>query len=290
MKTPPLPRTFIGVLFMLAAMFVLPFLDLFAKILGQHGMPIVQIVCGRVVFGTLMSAPFAWGAVGPKMLHSARPFNQIIRASLLITTTVCFFLALKYLPLADTLAIFFVQPLVLTVLSGTFFGETVSARRWAAVMVGFIGVLVIVRPGLTAFNLGSVLALASGCSLALYLALSRKVAGETDAATNTFQTSAFASILLLGIMPWAWTPPTPSEWAMLAAMGVIGSIGQFLIFRAYDYADASLLAPLAYSEMVMSTLVGWLAFSEFPDVWTWVGVSILIASAVYIAMDARSSA
>lgn len=285
---PTLSRKTIGILFMLGAMIDLPFLDLFAKILGRDGMPIVQIVCARVAFGTLLAAPFAWRDAGAGMLHSARPWYQLLRAALLITTTFCFFMSVQYMPIAAALAVFFVHPLILTLLSATFFGETVSVRRWGAVFVGFIGVLVIVRPGLVAFNLGSLFALTSGCALALYLALSHNIAGKTSAATTTFQTSGLATLLLAGIMPLIWIAPTPGEWAMLMALGAIGSLGQFLIFRAYDYADASLLAPLAYSEMVMSTLLGWLAFSEFPDVWTYVGVGILIVSAVYISLpDSR---
>lgn len=275
----------IGIALMMGAMAALPFIDMFAKILGAAGLPIVLIVCARVGFGALMTAPLAYRAVGTGMFRRANPWFHVLRAALFNLSTFTFFWSLKYLPLADALSIFFVQPLVLTALSGWFFGEKVGLRRWAAVLVGFIGVLIIVRPGLVAFNLGTVFAFSSGCSLAMYLALSRRIAGEMPAIVTTFQTSALCALILVGILPFVWVTPTGAQWAMLIAMGLFGTMGQFLMLRSYDFAEASLLAPFAYTEIIMATVLGWLVFGDFPDAYTVLGVGVLIASAVYIASE-----
>jgi drug/metabolite transporter (DMT)-like permease len=279
----------IGILLMVGAMASLPFIDMFAKILAGQGLAIVLIVCARVGFGALMTAPLAWRAVGPQMWRRPNPWFHLLRAALFNTATFCFFWSLKYLPLADALAIFFVQPLVLTALSGWFFGEKVGLHRWAAVMVGFVGVLIIVRPGLIAFNWGTVFAFGSGCALALYLALSRKIAGEMPAIVTTFQTSALCALILIGILPFVWISPTAMQWGMLAAMGVFGTLGQFLMLRSYDFAEASLLAPFAYTEIIMATALGWLVFGDFPDAYTIAGVAILVASALYIALHSETT-
>lgn len=279
------PRPIIGIALMVGAMAALPFIDMFAKILAAAGLPIVLIVCARVGFGALMTAPLAYRAVGVGMFRRANPWFHVLRAALFNLSTFTFFWSLKYLPLADALSIFFVQPLVLTALSGWFFGEKVGLRRWAAVMVGFIGVLIIVRPGLVAFNLGTVFAFGSGCSLAIYLALSRRIAGEMPAIVTTFQTSALCALILIGILPFVWITPSAVQWAMLIAMGLFGTTGQFLMLRSYDFAEASLLAPFAYTEIIMATLLGWLVFRDFPDAYTALGVVVLIASALYIASE-----
>lgn len=283
------PRPLIGIALMIGAMAALPFIDMFAKILGAQGLPIVLIVCARVGFGALMTAPLAYRAVGAKMFQRGNPWFHVLRAALFNLSTFSFFWSLKYLPLADSLSIFFVQPLVLTALSGWLFGERVGLRRWAAVIVGMIGVLIIVRPGFVEFNLGTVFAFGSGCSLALYLALSRRIAGEMPAIVTTFQTTALCALILIGILPFVWATPSAVQWAMMAAMGVLGTLGQYLMLRSYDFAEASLLAPLAYTEIIMATFLGWLVFGDFPDTYTALGVGVLIASALYIALQAETT-
>ena len=145
-------HTLRGIALMLSAMAVLPFLDVCAKILGQQGVPVIEVVWARMVFGTLLTVPFAWRAGGRAALVPAMPVVHAWRAAFLIGATACFFLGLRHLSIADTLAIFFVQPLVVTALSPVVLGERVDARRWAAVVAGFAGTLIIIRPGLRALN------------------------------------------------------------------------------------------------------------------------------------------
>ncbi len=282
--TPDRSRTLTGVALMLGAMAVLPFLDVVAKHLGQRGLPVMQAVWARMVFGALLTLPFVLRIGGARTLVPDRPLYHLLRAGFLIGATFSFFWSLKTLPIADALALFFVQPLIVTALSPLVLGEHVGPRRWAAVAVGFAGTLVIIRPGFQTFSPGMLLALMAGLSLALYMLMTRRISGRNHAMVTTFQTSLLgAAIATVAVWP-VWQAPEPVEWALFLALGVIATGGHFLIVRAYDHCEASLLAPLAYTEMVMATVLGWWFFGDFPDRWTFVGVAILIASAIYISM------
>ncbi len=290
MTSPPQsrPRPLIGVALMLTAMMLLPYLDVVAKFLGQQGMPIMQIVWARMAFGALLTLPFVLRHGGPAAIRPDRPLYHGLRAALLIAATFLFFSALKYLPIADALAIFFVQPLILTAISPFVLGEKVGPRRWAAVCVGFIGTLIIIRPGFTELNPGTWLALGAGAALACYFAMTRRIAGSSPAMVTTFHTSLIGTAITGALILTAWQTPSPAQWAMLFLIGLIATAGHYCIVRAYDHAEASLLAPLAYTEMIMATFVGWWFFGDLPDGYTLIGVSILIACAIYISIRERA--
>ncbi len=286
---PPLrpPRPLLGIGFMLAAMAILPTIDVIAKKLGQAGMPILIVVWARALFGGLMTLPFALRAEGARAFRPAQPLRQLARAVLLFGATFLFFQSLKHLPIADALAIFFVNPLVVVILSALALREKVGPRRWAAVAVGFLGTLIIIRPGLVEVNPGTLYALGSGVALGSYFVMTRAMAGVADAMVLTFQTSAIGAGLMTLALPFLWTPPSPTQWAMLAALGIIATLGHVLITKAYVYAEASMLAPLAFTEIVMATLLGYAFFGDLPDRWTVLGVAILIGSAIYISVRER---
>ncbi|MDZ4391455.1 DMT family transporter [Cypionkella sp.] len=286
----PATAPLIGVAFMLGAMALLPFLDVFAKFLGQQGVPVLQIVWARLFVGAIIALPFALPHQGVKGLIPDRPGYHSFRAGFLILATFCFFLSLKYLPIADALAIFFVQPLVVTVLSALVLKEAVPRNRWAAVAVGFVGTLIIIRPGFVALNPGSLLALAAGSFLAIYFVMTRHISGRAPAMVTTFQTNMIGAAALSLAMPLVWHTPSLEQWLMFAGLGVIATFGHYLIVRAYDYSEASLLAPLAYTEMVVATAVGWYFFGDFPDALTFLGVAVLIACALYITLTERNRA
>ncbi len=282
------PRPIIGVGLMLLAMMILPFLDVVAKTLGQQNMPVIQIVWARMAFGAALTLPFVLRLGGVAAVRPDRPWYHSLRAALLMAATFFFFFALKFLPIADALAIFFVQPLVVTALSPLILGETVGPRRWTAVAIGFIGTLIIIRPGFAAVNPGTFLALGAGTCLALYFLMTRRIAGQTHAVITTFHTSLIGTALTTAFAVFVWQAPDLPQWVLLFLIGLIATVGHFLIVRAYDHAEASLLAPLAYTEIVMATVVGWWFFGDFPDGWTFLGVVILIACAIYISLRERS--
>ena len=279
--------TLAGVAMMLAAMAVLPFLDVVAKTLGEQGLPVIQIVWARMAMGAVMTAPLALRAEGLRGLALNRTAVHSLRAALLIAATFCFFFALKFLPIADALAVFFVNPLIVTALSPVILRERVGPRRWAAVAVGFVGTLIIIRPGLQAVNPGMLLALGAGTCLALYFLVTRRISGRDPAMVTTYRTSLLGAILCTALVLPVWQTPTAEQWVLFLALGFISTLGHGLIVMAYDRAEASLLAPLAYTEMIMAVIAGWWFFGDFPDFWTFVGVGVLIACAIYISARER---
>ena len=272
---------------MLTAMAILPFIDVLAKVLGQQGMPILIVVWARAVFGALMTLPFAIRAEGLAAFRPRRPLHHLSRAVLLFCATFLFFQALKHLPIADALAIFFVNPLVIVILSALILRERVGPRRWAAVAVGFVGTLIIIRPGLVEVNSGTFYALGSGVALGSYLVMTRHIAGAANAMVLTFQTSTIGAALMTLALPLLWQMPDPAQWLMLVGLGVVATLGHVLITMAYEHGEASLLAPLAFTEIIMATVFGWWFFNDLPDRWNVLGVAILIGSAIYISIRER---
>lgn len=284
---PPL-RSITGILLMLAAMAILPFLDVVAKMLGRQGVPVIEIVWARMVFGCLITLPFVLRIGGVRTLVPAKPVLHSFRAGFLLAATGFFFWALHFQSIAGTLSIFFVQPLVVTMLSPVVLGEKVGVRRWSAVVAGFIGTLIIIRPGVQAFNPGVPMALAAGSSLAIYILMTRKISGSAHAMVTTFHTNLAGAILASLAVVFVWKTPEPWQWALFVLLASIAAFGHYLIVRAYDYSEASLLAPLAYTEMITAVAAGWWFFGDFPDMWTFVGVGILIACAIYISIRERA--
>lgn len=274
---------------MLVAMAMLPLVDVCAKFLGQGGIPILQIVWARMFFGALLVLPAAWQAAGPRALLPDRLGFHLARATFLVGSTGLFFGAISFMPIADSLAIFFVQPLLITALSPLLLKEHVGPRRWAAVAIGFCGTLIIIRPGLQDFNPGMALAFASGTCMALYMLITRRLARDENAIMTTFHTSAIGAAMMSLIVPFAWQTPDAAQWALLLLMAAVAVLGHFLIARAYTMAEASLLAPLVYTEMIMATLAGWWFFRDVPDRWTVIGVSVLITCAIYISIRERAA-
>jgi drug/metabolite transporter (DMT)-like permease len=283
-------RPLLGIAFMIAAMLVFPFLDVVAKHLGNLGIPVVEIVWARLTFGLLLTVPLLWRIEGRAALWPRDHTLQILRALFLVLSTLGFFGALRFLGIAETLAIYFVQPLAITLLAPLLLGEHVGLRRWIAVLVGFAGVLLIIRPGMVEFNWGVALALWSGFGSAITLLITRKLAGGSSAVANTAYTNFYGAIIASVLVVWFWKTPTPYEFGMFILLGAIGTAGNYLSLKALTYAEASLLAPFGYTEMINAVLLGWYFFGDFPDQWTFAGITVLIASAIYISWRERVNA
>lgn len=283
----PAANPLIGIGLVLCAMAILPLIDVCAKFLGQQGVPILQMVWARFFFGSAFTLPFALKAAGKRAFKPVNPLFNAGRATALIAGTFFFFMALKYLPIADTLAIYFVQPILITALSPILLREHVGIRRWITVAIGFLGVLIIIRPGFQAFNLGVVFALMSGLCSSVYIIITRHLTGKAIAIVTTFQTSVMGAIALTAALPLYWSAVGTPQIILLVLLGAIAIAGHYLITKAYDYAEASLLSPFNYTEMIMAVIAGWYFFGDFPDAWTFVGVAILICCAIYISLRER---
>lgn len=282
-----------GIAILVLGFFIIPVMDALGKYLSDS-YSVWQISWARFFFHFLFLAPFVLWRYRLRALVLPKQGLQILRGGFLMIATVTFFGGLALLPLADTLALSFVSPLLVTLLSPWLLGERVGWRRRLAVAVGFLGVLVIVRPGFQEVGLGTFLALGSGCSFAFYVIATKKLAGSAPPIVTLVYTALLGCVVLSALMAvggetvWRW--PDAEAWLMMAGIGAIAVIGHFLLISAYDYADASLLAPFYYSEMIMSATLGYLVFGDFPDAWTWLGIAIIVASGVYIALRERTLA
>jgi len=279
-----------GIVLMTLGTSIVPVMDAVAKHLGDTMSPL-QITWGRFVFQALIMAIAVSITIGPKALLPNEPVKHAIRGLLLAAATLCFFWSLQYLPLADAIAIFFVQPMILTLISGVVLREQIGWHRRIAVLCGFIGAIIIIRPGSDSFVLASFLPLAAAVLFASYLAMTRAVANIDHPATMQFASGVAAtlalSIALIIANQWpqsgfAPSTPTNTEWMWLAVIGVIAAGGHLLVVMAMNRAPASALAPFGYIEIVAATLLGWLVFNDWPDLWTWVGIFVIVASGIYV--------
>lgn len=281
-------RPFFGIAIMLIAMGLLPFMDVAAKYLGEAGVPVVQLIWARTCLGALMTLPFVVAKFDFKAIVTPdSPAILALRSFFMLTSNGLYFWGLKYLPIADVLAITFIQPLAITLLSPLMLGEQVGIRRWIATITGFVGTLIIIRPGLQDFNFGIVLALGSGFAMAMYMILTRRIAGRTDAILTMLHTNAFGTVVVTILALFVWQTPTLEQWGLFVLLAFFATVAHYLIVRAYDHAEASTLAPFAYTEIIMAVIAGYWFFGDFPDRWTFIGVGILIASAIYVSHRER---
>lgn len=275
-----------GIVMMMLAMALVPMIDVQAKHLVTGGIPAMQVIFLRMMCGTLLLLPVMLAGRREEIIPADGRINAILLGFFSIASGFCFFGALRFLSIADTVAISFVQPLFVTLLSRLFLRETVGPARWIALLVGFGATILIIRPSHGALAPGSLLALGSGAAMAGYVILVKKSTGGSRPLTPltlTFQTHFMAVLVGAPLMALFWVGLRPEQWWMVLAMTLFGLIGQYLIIKAYDCADASLVAPFAYLEIVTSTGASWLFFSQVPDHLTFIGVAILICSSVFIA-------
>jgi drug/metabolite transporter (DMT)-like permease len=281
-------RPLLGISLMVAAMFLFPYLDVCAKFLGRWGIPVIEIVWARLFFSMLITAPILLVQEGVTALRPRDSRVNALRSFFLVIGTILFFAALQFQGVAETLAIYFIQPLFVTALAPLVLKERVGLNRWVAVAIGFVGVLIIVRPGYLQLNPGVFLAAGAGLSSAINFLLTRKLARGSSAVANTFYTGIFGTIFSSLMLLAFWKTPSLNEFYVMLLLGLIGTSANYLTLLAMRYAEASLLAPFGYTEMINAVIGGWLFFNDFPDSLTFVGVAMLIACAIHISYRERS--
>lgn len=272
---------------MLGAMMMVPVMDGIAKALSAR-YPVIQVVWARYFFHLLWLLPLVLRRHGPRALLPAHLPLQVLRSLFLLGSTALFFGAIASIAIPDALALIFISPFVVTILSAWLLGETVGPRRWSAVAAGFIGALIIIRPGFGVFDWASVLALGAGACYACYIVTTRTLSagGSAPLVTLAF-TGLVGSLLLSPIAAPAWVTPSATDWGWMLALGAIAAGGHYLIIAALRFAPASLLAPYSYAEMLSATAVGYFGFGDFPDRWTWAGVAVIVGSGIYISWRER---
>ncbi len=258
--------------------------DGISKLAGA-GLGVVVVVWGRYAFSLLITLPPALVRHGMKALWPDQAGLQLLRGVIMTFSTTAFIWALYGMPLADALAIAFAYPFVVTALSPVILGEQVTARHWIAVCTGFLGVLVVIRPGFETVSYHNLLALAAGTSFALSLLLTRKLSATAPAMVTINFGVLSGTVILSAGLPFAWEPVSAYQWGLLALSGVFVAATHFAINRAYGLAPAATLAPIGYTEIVAAAAVGYLMFGDFPDAITWIGIAIITASGIYIALS-----
>ena len=274
----------VGVLYMcLAASAGLPGLNAIVKLLlADYHM--VQIIWFRCVVHLGFMVALFMPAMGLRLFATRRPWLQSIRSLTQLVTFTLIWVSLFWTPITTVTMVLFTGPLILVALSVPFLGETVGPRRWAAVFVGFAGVLIVIRPGADVAHWASLLVLGGAFFYAVYQIQTRKLAGYDDSRTTAVYTILAAFVVATIAVPFYWeAPKSGMDWFLFASLGVTGGLAHFFIIKAYQYAEASLLGPFDYCQLVGASILGFAVFGEVPDTWTWVGAAVIIASGLYIA-------
>ena len=271
-----------AIIFSLLGWMFLPVMDGFAKFLSDD-LPILQITWARYFFTVVFTLPIMIFFFKKQLVWSDKPKLQILRGLILLSANICFFYAISIISLAKALTLAFVAPLIVTAFSPVMLGEKVGFRRWTAVVVGFVGSLVVIRPGFVELNFASLAALGTGILYGFYLIITRKLSTSDNPLLTLLMTGMVGAILVSAIIPFYWVKPSLNQWSLMAGIGVFACIGHLFLILSLKYADASKLAPLGYTEIIPNVLIGYYFFSEFPDKWTYVGLLIIILSGLYIS-------
>jgi len=232
--------------------------------------------------------PFAWHRGGSSFWRTRRLPLQVLRSATLVISTLCFYIALRYLPLAEGSAIVFMAPIFIIFLSGPLLGERPTVGRVVAAITGFAGILILLRPGSAVFHPAAILLIIAALSSALYFTLTRKLVDES-AYTTLFYTALVGTVALTCGLPWILTENTVTwhnvAWFVLP--GLFAGLGHWLAISAYLLAPASLLGPFSYMQIVWATMYGYLLFGHLPDRWSSVGMGIIVVSGVLLALHER---
>ena len=268
---------------MLVAMVGITAVDAIAKHVAS-GLSGVQVAWGYFVFITVtLATGFLVARVPPRRwLRTRNPGLQAFRAALLVGSLSMLFVSLQYLALADATVISFAAPLFMTALSWPILKERVGPHRWAAVLLGWIGVVVVIRPGLGIVHWAAVLPLIGAVFFSGFQIVTRIITAREDHLATLFYTSAGGALLLSTAMPFFWQTPGWEVWAWMAVSGAIGAGAHFLMINAFAVTEAALLAPFNYSRMLWAVLVGWFWFGDLPDTATLTGGGLIVASGLYV--------
>ena len=283
-----LHRPLLGIVFMCLAASFFPAMNGLAKLMSQSYSS-EQVVWARTLSHLIFVLALFMPKAGWAIVKTQRPGVQFIRSCLLISSTFLFFSAIKFVPIAQAASISFTAPLIVVILAGPMLGEKITLSRVLAVVTGFVGVLVVIRPGAAVFQWASLLIVGSAGCFAVYQVLTRRVAGIDSPGTSVVYSALVGSVLMSAIVPFSWkTPDSWNDVMLLASLGVLGGLGHYCVARAMTYAPANFLSPFQYWQMVGSVAVGYYLFAEVPDAFTWMGAALIIAAGVYVGVRGQS--
>ena len=276
---------FKSICLILLTVFLFSAQDAIAKNLIQFYPP-VQVVWARYASQTVVSLLILSPILG-SVLKTKNIKVQLLRSTFLFGATFCFFSSLRYLQLAQVNAIIQVAPLFVTALSVIILGESVGIRRWAGVIIGMLGALLIIRPGATSFSMSLLLPAGAALFYASYLISTKYLSSEEKPATNFLYTSLIGVVLASILVPSKWTPILPSDLFTFISFGLLGALGHLLIILAFRMIDASFLAPFTYVQLIFASFWGYYYFSEVPSYFTIIGSVIIVTSGLYVWLRER---
>ena len=276
-----------AILLNLSAWIILPIMDGFAKYLSLT-LPVLQITWARYFFTVIIVFPIIFFFYRKNLKFSEKPKLQLIRGMLLFSANVLFFYSISVIPLSKALTLAFVAPLIVTSLSPIFLNEKVGLNRWIAVFFGFVGCLIIIRPGFIELNLATIAALGTGLMYGFYLIVTRKLSSVDNPLLTLFLTGVVGATLGSFMMPLTWVYPSLNEWLIMFLIGLFASIGHFLLILSLKFADASKLAPFGYFEILPNMLIGFYFFNHLPDNYDFLGLIIIVLSGLYIFKSERN--
>jgi drug/metabolite transporter (DMT)-like permease len=279
-------RPFRGIALMLASTVFLGTSDVTAKYLSAT-LPSIEIAWIRfLVFGLIMVPAMLPGSPLYAM-RTERLGLQLMRGTALLASSLLFITAVRFLPIAEASATGFVAPLFVTALSIIFLGERVGVRRWLATAVGLIGVAIILRPGTGAFHPALLIPIVSALAWACTLIMTRMMSGREHALTTMTYSSIAGVLIVSALVPFVWVAPTWHDILFGILIGVASTAGQWIVVLAFRYADASVLAPFSYTQLLWVSILGFVIFGEVPDLWTVTGAAFIVASGLYTAHRER---
>jgi drug/metabolite transporter (DMT)-like permease len=270
-------RTLRGIALIMAAVFMFSAMDTLAKHMLKT-YPMSALMWARYMVHIVVMAVLLGPRMGSKLLRTSHLWLQMLRGVLLLASTIFFYFALRYLPLAEAAAISFVGPVLTALLSGPMLGDKVSRRQWFAVLLGFTGVLIIMRPGGGVVSLAAVFPLATAVLFSVYQIVTRRLSGREHPYTTLFYTAVVGAVITSIAVPLHWVTPTLVQAGFVVCIGLLGGLGHLLLIRAMEHASPSTLAPFVYSQLIWSTLLAYLAFGDFPEPMTLFGMVVVVAA------------
>ena len=265
-----------------SAWMIVPIMDAFAKHLSSS-MDVFQIAWARYFFSAFFTLSLMIIFYRKTIVWSKNPKLQLLRGFVLAFSTLCFFYSISVISLPKALTLAFVAPITCTAFSPIFLNEKVGIRRWSAVLVGFLGVLIVIRPGFIEVNLATLAAVSCGICYGFYFIITRKLSTSDNSLLTLLFTSVVGLLIMSVITPYVWVKPSLNEWIIMALIGLIASVAHLFIIISLKYADASKLAPLGYTEIITNIIISYYFFHELPDNWTYLGLFIIVLSGLYIS-------
>jgi drug/metabolite transporter (DMT)-like permease len=276
-------RTLLGILSMLAASSLFPVMNGLVQIMSErYGTE--QIVWARAASHLVFIVALFVPPMGLVVLRTATPKWQVIRSMVHLMSMLFFFTGVKYLPLAKAASISFTAPFFVAMLAWPILGERITPQRLMAILVAFVGVVIVIRPGTEVFQWASLYMLGSACCYGLYQILTRRVASYDSAETSAVYSALVGTVVMTLVLPFVWIPVASwTDAALLFSLGIIGGLGHYFVARAMVYAQASIVAPFGYWQLVGSVIVGYIISGYLPDAFTWIGAGVIVCAGCYIA-------